>query len=311
MAIKLTYPMKTMRITQNYSGTTSHKPHWYGRYKNNKGKYVYGTLPGLKDYPEDEGGKDTERDPMYAPCNLVVKKIYGRGNSGVNTVWVESTEKVEFANGTIDYLTMMITHPNDNDIKRLYEGMVIKKGAYVCYEGTDGASGNHLHISVGTGHMSGGGWAQNANGKWVLTVTGSILKPEQAFYIDPTFTTVKSKGGMSFKTLSKKQAASNTTTATTTAPTTSTSPTKASKYTTGNYQVTTNVLNVRTGAGMTCAVKSFEQLTPAAQKEILRLSGGARMNGFVKGLVFTASEIKDNWGRCPSGWVCLDYCKRI
>ena len=24
---------------------------------------------------------------------------------------------------------------------------------------------------------------------------------------------------------------------------------------------------------------------------------------------FTVYEVKDNWGRTPSGWVCLDYCE--
>ena len=306
MAVVLTYPMKTMRVTQSYSGTTSHKPHWYGQYKNNKGKYVYGTLPGLKDWPWDEGGKDQDRDPLYAPCNLVVKKIYGRGNRGVNTIWLESTEKVEFANGTVDYVTFMIIHPNDSDIKRLYEGMVIKKGAYVCYEGVDGATGNHLHISVGVGKMSGSGWAQNANGKWVLTVTGAPIKPEEAFYIDPNFTTVKSKGGISFKTLPKKKAAANTTQ--TKEETTTT--TNTAKYSLGDYKVTTNVLNVRAGAGTSYATKTFGQFTAAAQKEIVRLFG-SKVNGFVNGMEFTVLEVKGNWGRCPSGWVCLDYCKKI
>ena len=307
MAVVLTYPLKVMRITQGYTGTTSHKPHWYGRYKNNKGKYVYGTLPGLKDWPWDEGGKDQDRDPMYAPCDHVVKKIYGRGNRGVNTIWLESTEKVEFADGTIDYVTFMIIHPNDSDIKRLYEGMLIKKGAYVCYEGIDGATGNHLHISVGTGKMSGGGWAQNVNGKWVITVTGAPIKPENAFYIDPSFTTVKSKGGISFKTLPKKKAAASTTPAKT-EPTPA--PAKTSKYKLGDYKVTTNVLNVRTGAGTSYPAKSYDQLTPAAQKDVVRLFG-TKVNGFVKGMVFTVLEVNGDWGRCPSGWVCLDYCKKI
>ena len=305
MAILLTYPMKTMRITQNYSGTTSHKPHWYGVVsRSSSGKATYGTLKGLKDFPEDEGGKDADRDPMYAPCDLTVKKIYGRNNRGVNTIWVESNEKVEFANGTIDYMTMMITHPNDSDIKRLYEGMVIKKGAYVCYEGTDGATGNHLHISVGTGHMSGGGWAQNANGKWVLTVTGKTLKPEEAFYIDPSFTTVKSKGGMAFKNLPSKKTTTNT------GSKTAATPTKA-KYTTGDYRVEADYLNVRAGAGTNFAVKTFTQMTEAAQTAIKKHNGGKAANSFPKGMVFTALEVKDNWGRCPSGWLCLDYCKKV
>lgn len=57
------------------------------------------------------------------------------------------------------------------------------------------------------------------------------------------------------------------------------------KYTTGNYRATSN-LNVRSGAGTRYKIKKTYQ----------------------KGTVFTALEIKDNWARTPSGWVCLDYC---
>lgn len=309
MAVVLTYPMKVMRITQSYSGTTSHKPHWYGRYKNNYGKYVYGTLPGLKDWPFDEGGKDQDRDPMYAPCDLVVKKIYGRGNRGVNTIWLESTAKVEFANGTIDYMTLMVIHPNDSDIKRLHEGMVIKKGAYVCYEGIDGATGNHLHISVGTGKMSGGGWAQNANGKWVITVTGAPIKPQDAFYIDPSFTTVKSKGGISFKTLPKsKRPKTESASVSMAKPTSSNTTTK--KYTTGEYKVNTNVLHVRTGPSTSYVTKTFDHFTTDAQRQIMKLTG-ERINGYVHGMKCTVTEINGNFGKTPSGWICLDYCTKV
>ena len=69
-------------------------------------------------------------------------------------------------------------------------------------EGKDGnASGNHFHISVGKGTPKGNGWAQNSNGKWVLTTSSGSCKPENAFYIDTSFTTVKNKAGLSFKNL--------------------------------------------------------------------------------------------------------------
>ena len=246
---------------------------------------------------------------MYAPCDMVVKKVYGRGTSGVNTVWLESTAKVEFADGTVDYLTMMIIHPNDSDIKRLYEGMVIKKGAYVCYEGTDGTSGNHLHIAAGSGHMSGSGWAQNANKKWVLTVTGTIKKPEDVFYIDTSYTTVKSKGGISFKTLPKsKQPKTESASVPTAKPTSSN--TAAKKYTTGEYKVNTNVLNVRKGPGTKYALKTFGQFSEDAQKQIKKLAGEP-INGYVKGMQCTVLEVDGNFGRTPSGWICLDFCKKI
>lgn len=59
------------------------------------------------------------------------------------------------------------------------------------------------------------------------------------------------------------------------------------KYTTGNY-ITTSNLNVRSGAGTRYKIKKT----------------------YKKGTVFTALEIKNNWARTPSGWVCLDYAKK-
>ena len=101
MATYLTYPFKAMTITQSYTGTVSHLPHTTG-------------YP--KDYPIDG------RDPFYATCKLKVIKIYGVGNRGTNTIWLQSTEKVTFANGKTDYVTMMLIHPNDDDLRRLYIG---------------------------------------------------------------------------------------------------------------------------------------------------------------------------------------------
>ena len=91
----LIYPFKVMRITQNYNGTTSHKPHTTGK---------------PKDFPLDEGGKDGGRDGFYCPCDeLEVVKIYGVGNKGTNTFWVQSTTPVICADGTIDYICGQIT----------------------------------------------------------------------------------------------------------------------------------------------------------------------------------------------------------
>lgn len=283
MSEYLTYPFKTMKITQSYTGTTSHLPH---------------TTVSPKDYPIDEGGKDTGRDPFYAPCKMKVRKIYGVGNRGTNTLWIESTEKVTMPNGRTDYVTIMLIHPNDSDLKRLKVGQTFKKGDIVCYEGVDGATGNHIHMAVGMGKMTGTGWTQNDNEKWVLTCTNGTIKPEDAFYIDKSFTTVINDKGLDFKEVPKKS------------PTTTKPKTKA-KYTVGNYKVTgADVLNVRRGAGTIYPKVKFANLTKSAQAKILKLAG-KKVDGYVKGLTFTVSQVKGNWGRTPSGWVCLKYCTKI
>ena len=279
MATYLTYPFKTMTITQSYTGTVSHLPH---------------TTGWPKDYPIDEAGKDTGRDPFYAPCKLKVVKIYGVGNRGTNTLWLQSTEKVILANGKTDYVTIMLIHANDSDLRRLYIGEKFNKGDIVCYEGTDGATGNHLHMAVGMGTMTDGGWNQNTKGKWVLSSSNGTIKPEDAFYIDPKFTKIVQTKGINFKTLPKNAT--------------------GVVYTAGDYKVAVvnrkGVLYIRKGAGTAYAAKKFAELTPDAQKKILK-AAGKKVNGYVKGMEFTVLQVKGMWGKTPSGWICLKYCKKI
>ena len=280
----LTYPFKTMKITQSYTGTTSHLPHTTGT---------------PKDYPIDEGGKDTGRDPFYAPCKMKVRKIYGVGNRGTNTLWLESTEEVTMPNGKTDYVTIMIIHPNDSDLKRLKVGQTFKKGDIVCYEGVDGATGNHIHMAVGMGKMTGTGWTKNSRGKWVLTTERGTIRPEDAFYIDKSFTTVVNDKDLPFKEMPKES------------PKTATKPKTKAKYTVGNSKVTgANILNVRKGAGTIYSKVKFKNLTKSAQEKILKLAG-KKVDGYVKGLAFTVSQVKGDWGRTPSGWVNLKYCTKI
>lgn len=28
------------------------------------------------------------------------------------------------------------------------------------------------------------------------------------------------------------------------------------------------------------------------------------------GVTCTVTEVKGNWGKTPSGWICLDYCRK-
>lgn len=207
---KLIYPCKVMRITQSYDGKVSHKPHTQGN---------------IKDYPIDEGCDDGGRSYIYCPCEkMQVKRIYGVGTSGTNTIWLQSLSKVTFADETQDYFTMMIIHPNDDDLKKIKVGDTFKKGEAICREGKDGATAYHFHISAGKGEMKGNGWAKNSKGKWVLTTTKGAFKPQDLFFVDESFTKVVSEANLKFKRVTTNYAA-------------------------GYYKVATSALNVRKGPG--------------------------------------------------------------
>lgn len=85
--------------------------------------------------------------------------------------------------------------------------------------------------------------------------------------------------------------------------------TSSSKYTVGRYIVNCNVLTVRSGAGTEYSWKKFTQLTANAQAQVSKLTKN-RPNGLVKGVICDITEVKGNWGKISSGWICLDYCRK-
>ena len=279
MANYLIYPMKTMKISQDYINNYSHGPHSKG---------------SPKDYPWDEAGADSGREYFYCPCDkMKVVRVFGVGGSGTNTIWLTSTSKVDFADGTSDYFTMLVTHPNDDDLRKISVGKTYIRGQQICREGTDGrATGNHFHFAVGKGKITGNGWTQNSRKAWVLTCTGGSYKPEKLFFIDKNFTKIIDDKNLKFKELPKEKPAKK-------------------GYTTGNYKVTADLLNVRKGAGTAYGKVKFKDMSANAQAKIKALNGGKAADGYVKGLAFTVLKVKGDWGKTPSGWVNLKYCKKI
>ena len=81
-------------------------------------------------------------------------------------------------------------------------------------------------------------------------------------------------------------------------------------YKTGKYKVTASVLNVRNGPGTNYSKKTYKQLTTDARNQNRKL-GNYYTNGYRKGVVCTVGEIYGNWGKTSSGWICLNYCKKV
>lgn len=133
--------METLNISQKANGEFSHKG----------------------DKAIDISGKDTGIDSLKAPFTGVIKRIYEK----TNTVWLESVDKVRYADGTIDFMTVMTMH--DNDISNLKVGDIIKQGNTYYDEGRKGyTTGNHIHLAIGKGKFTGNGWFENSNGNWVI-----------------------------------------------------------------------------------------------------------------------------------------------
>jgi len=179
---KFYFPMETMRITQGPYGEASHHQH---------------NLGTPKDYPIDCAGVDGNKSACICPTEMKVTAIKGVGNVTTNTIWLVSTQKVKTPTFT-DYVFMTLTHWNDNDsaIKKHNKvGSIIKKGEIICYEGNDGATGNHLHICCGRGYSD--NWAKNTKGK--LVIVGDNKLPNDVMYRFTRLTTrVMDNGGLNW-----------------------------------------------------------------------------------------------------------------
>lgn len=134
----------------------------------------------------DLGGKDTGIDNLKAPFTGKVKRIY----SNCNAVWLESTNKVKYADGTEDYMVLLTFH--DNNVSDLKVGDIVKQGEVYYQEGTKGnATGNHIHLTVSKGKYSGNGWHENEYGNWVANNQYDVHK---ALFLDSK-TKVLNDGG--------------------------------------------------------------------------------------------------------------------
>lgn len=167
------FPSKHMRITQGYEEGTH-----------------------VDSFAIDNGGADTGIEDIYAPFTGIIKKIYP---NDANEVWLESKEKVEYPDGTVDYMTIMFAHCNNVD--HLFLGKEIKQNEPFYKEGTKGnATGNHCHIECGKGKFQGAGWYKNTSGFWSIN---NKKKPEECLWIDDSIIIINSHG-YNFKKISTK-----------------------------------------------------------------------------------------------------------
>lgn len=188
----LTYPCTIMRITQGYESTFSHAPNAAGK---------------PRDYPIDESGEDGGRSWFFCPCDeMIITRLAGVGVTATNTIWLTSTTPVDMPSGK-DFVTIMVVHPEDDDLSKRRVGEKFTRGQPLFREGNDGKStGNHFHMSFGRGKLVGNGWVQNTQGAWVINVTGGAIKPEDACYVDPAFTKILNQAKLPFRELPKETA---------------------------------------------------------------------------------------------------------
>jgi len=141
------FPMPYLYMTQDEDGDYSHA----GTYN--------------LDFVGYNGISVITRAPLYAPCTMRVIS-YHTGTVGGNAVIWESTNPVHFADGTLDYMTLMFMH--DNSPPYTSVGQTVTQGQ-LCYRtGTYGyVTGDHVHSCLGRGR--GGYFVQRPSGNYDLS----------------------------------------------------------------------------------------------------------------------------------------------
>lgn len=155
-------PFEDMYITQGSNGGYSHR----GIMAND----VRGKAAGV-------------RYSYYAPCTCKCLKTYPESGQ---VMW-QSTNKVRFANGRIDYATFMTVHDDSMDAKI---GMVVSQGNQLGNMGTKGnATGVHCHIEVS--QSSDTGWTKNQYGIYHFNNEYDL---DDCYFVDNT-NIIKGNGG--------------------------------------------------------------------------------------------------------------------
>ena len=157
--LKPLFPMRHIRITQ--------------------GENVGSHLGSLA---QDFAGSDAGRDWLFAPCDFRVV----RTRSVNGELYIESLNKVQFPDGSQDYLSLLLLH----DTKVRYDiGDIIKQNEAFYCEGGQGSGipnkfGNHVHIEGKKGQWKRPYQFKNSAGTYVIEDQESLFN---LFYVSDDF----------------------------------------------------------------------------------------------------------------------------
>ncbi len=115
------------------------------------------------------------RYAYYAPCTVKCLKTYP---SSGQVMW-QSTNKVRFANGRIDYATFMTAH---DDSMNVQIGQIVQQGEQLGNMGTKGnATGVHCHIEVSQSADT--SWIKNSEGNYHFNHEYDL---DECYFVDNT-----------------------------------------------------------------------------------------------------------------------------
>ena len=174
------YPFDYMGISQRHD-EGNHLPHW-------------NPFKDYADKPWDEACQDKGRSYFIPQNDYIIDEVimtsYSVRLTSVNKV------KIPYKNEP-DYLHLTLTHMEIEDLQKLKAGQIIKKGTKLMLEGDEGgAYGYHFHCTANLGKYY--GIKKNSNDKYVFVYDKSLL-PDEAFYVDKSFTNIVDNRRYNFK----------------------------------------------------------------------------------------------------------------
>lgn len=248
-------PFEDMYITQGSNGKFSHQ----------------GTMAN-----DVRGASAGVRYLIYAPCDIVCKKIY----PSTGQAMFQSKRKVRFANGRIDYATFMVAHDNTMDS---YVGREFAQGEPFFQMGDKGyATGVHTHIQIS--QSSDTSWYKNEFGIYKFN---NEYDTDDCYFVDNT----NILNGMGGKWKQTKDV-----------------PVEEPKPIKNPIYETLGDMYVRWDASPNAGRKLVKDLTEDGKAHATSTNPYAYAV-YKKGTKFTVYEFKDKgyglWGRSPSGWICI------
>lgn len=134
---------------------------------------MYGSYSHQGSKAIDLAGKDGGTDPAYAPFD---GKVVYMSTSAAYIIY-QSLNPVEFADGTVDYMTVWVMH--DDNVGRFYVGQTFSQGQHFFNEGSSGyATGNHIHLECAKGTYE--GQYKNDSGVWCIK---NQINPYDALFL--------------------------------------------------------------------------------------------------------------------------------
>lgn len=177
------YPFDYMRITQRHD-EGNHLPHWKD-------------VTNYSDKPWDEAVKDSGRQYFIPQNDYIVDEII---LSSYSIRLTTKNKVITPYKNEPDYLHLTLTHIEQNDLKKLKVGQTINKGEKLILEGKGGASAYHFHITANFGNYY--GIKLNNNDKYVFCYDKSLI-PDEAFFVDKSFTNIINNKNYNFKEYKK------------------------------------------------------------------------------------------------------------